>query len=483
MVIKPYELDDFGEVLKKTVDDKILQQTEFAQGTLSICMIVKNEGTRLQGCLASIASVADQIVVVDTGSTDDTATIARAYGALVVFAPWRNDFAFSRNVSLGHATSSWIIWLDGDDLVPESSLALIARLKREPANCVYSFIVRNERPGNTGTEFSQARMFPNRPDIRFERRIHEQMMPSALRLGLILKQTTAVVEHHGYADPVTLRKKASRNVTLLLEEYDQHQPDTVTAIEIADSYQLMEDDDHAVAWYKVALAQPSCVSQTPTLAGHALMGMGTILTRKSAYAEAIKNFRKARELTPWRSDLLYSLAVALELSGEVDEAVETLRTIFVLQPRAGQVGVDFRAAKIKAYLRLVRILVETNRLDAAGAAVADAVVAVGQRPEILSMAGKVFLKLGNLMDALHAFEKSLALRADGNFDAFIGLCCIYRLAGKNERVAETLQAIEPMFAGEERYVVARYCLLEKNSLPEPLQESCAALQRDFFGLL
>lgn len=447
-------------------------------------MIVKNEGTRLQGCLASIAPVADQIVVVDTGSTDDTASIARACGALVVCAPWRNDFAFSRNVSLDHATCSWILWLDGDDLVPASSLASIAQLKRESADCVYSFVVRNERPGNTGTEFMQARMFPNRPDIRFERRIHEQMMPSALRLGLTLEKTTAVIEHHGYADPATLRDKASRNVALLLAEYDLHQPDIVTAIEIADSYQLMEDDNHAAAWYRIALAQPLCVSQSPTLAGHALLGIGTILTRTSAYAEAINCFRKAIELTPWRSDILYGLAVALELAGEVDEAVETLRKIFVLQPRAGQVGVDFRAAKIKAYLRLIRILVETNRLDAAEVMAADAVEAVGQRPEILSMAGKVYLKAGNLMDALHAFEKSLALRADGNFDAYIGLCCVYRFAGKYERVMETLQTIEPLFVGEERYAVARHCLSsEKISLPEPLQEGCKALQRDFFGLL
>ena len=120
--------------------------------TLSVCMIVKNEADLLRRCLLSVQEVADQIVVVDTGSTDSTIEIARFFSAVIVEEPWRDDFAYSRNISLEHATGTWILWLDADDVVPESSLPLLHSLKQNKPDRVYSFIVRNERPGNTGTD-------------------------------------------------------------------------------------------------------------------------------------------------------------------------------------------------------------------------------------------------------------------------------------------------------------------------------------------
>ena len=87
-------------------------------GTLSVCMIVKNEAEFLERCLTSVRPAADQIVVVDTGSTDGSDEIARSFGAEVVRAEWRNDFAWARNISLDRAKCAWILWLDADDVVP-----------------------------------------------------------------------------------------------------------------------------------------------------------------------------------------------------------------------------------------------------------------------------------------------------------------------------------------------------------------------------
>lgn len=456
---------------------------------LSVCVIVKNEAALLGRCLSSVRSVADQIVVVDTGSTDRSKEIARECGALVIESEWRDDFSWSRNISLEHAIGKWILWLDADDVVPEASLGPIAALKRGMPDRVYNFIVRNQRPGNTGTEFRQARMFPNRTELRFERRIHEQIMPSALRAGFSLETCDIVIEHHGYANPVLLKKKAARNIALLLEEYPRYAPDIVMASEIADSYSLTGDDENAALWYAKVLEIPEVGKRMPVMAGHAHYGIGNICSRGENYTEAIEHFNETLILTPWRVDVLYSLAVAQELSGDCGRAVETLRTIPDIKQVTGQVGVDYRSAVIKSYLRCIRLLVELERFEEAEQVVRDAVANVGFRPEVMNMAGKFYIKVGRLMDGLHSFEKSLQLRREGNIEAFVGLCVIFRIAGREEKIDETLYAIESEFSGNGlfQYVFNRYAGTEKKKNVAETTENDTVkylqFQRNFFGML
>ena len=457
--------------------------------TLSLCMIVKNEAALLGRCLASVQKAVDQIVVVDTGSTDTTVEVARRYGATVIQSDWRDDFSYSRNISIEHATGTWILWLDADDVVPESSITQIIELKKRSPDRVFGFIVRNERPGNTGTEFIQARMFPNSSDLRFERSIHEQIMPSALRKGLVMERCEVVVEHHGYAEPATLREKAARNVRLLLKEYPQVAPDVVMALEIADSYTLIDDDTAAAQWYGEVLAIPDCAQVTPVLAAHAHFGLGNIDNKLERYDSAITHFDEALQLTPWRADVLYSLAVAQELSGKSDEAVVSLRSIPSIKPKAGQVGVDFRSATIKSYLRCIRLLIELERREEAKPIVEEACKVVGHRPEIQSMAGKFYLKTESLIDALHAFERSLQIRREGNFEAYVGLCLIYYRAQRNDVARQTLDTIAPMFQDDMRYFIVRNRLLGEEvpeklfSDQQKLEEHEKRLQREFWGML
>lgn len=456
---------------------------------LSVCIIVKNEAALLERCLKSIRPVADQIVVVDTGSDDNSREIARQCGALVVESEWRDDFSWSRNISIEHADGTWILWLDADDVVPQGSLQPIAALKRKSPDCVYNFIVRNQRHGNTGTEFRQARMFPNRNELRFERRIHEQIMPSALRIGLPLETCDIVIEHHGYADPAVLKRKAARNIVLLLEEYPKYAPDIVMASEIADSYSLTDDDDNAAYWYETVLAVPEVTKRMPVMAGHAYYGLGNIYSRREQYNEAIHHFKKTLALTPWRVDVMYSLSVAQELSGSPALAINTLASIPETKQVTGQVGVDYRSAVIKSYLRRIRLLVEASKLNEAVEVANSAVQSVGFRPEILNMAGKCYVKSGKLMDGLHTFEKSLRLRREGNIEAFIGLCIIYRIVGREEKITETLEAIAQEFSGNSRYNTVRSLFL-RNKTQNSVKmndmfdtHTYSELRRNFFELL
>jgi len=421
--------------------------------TLSVCMIVKNEAAVLERCLASIRPAADEIVVADTGSTDSTADIARRFGATVVLCEWRDDFAYARNISLEHATGDWILWLDADDVVPEESAKALARLKCEAApDTVYAFVIRNEKPGNIGSEFMQARMFPNRRGIRFERRIHEQMTPSALRRGMKLVNVPIVIEHHGYGDPAEMKKKARRNVALLVEEFNPSLPDPVTAVEIGDSYTILEDYDNAAAWYEKTLGIEGCEKTMPAIASQAHLGLGVIGNKREDYESAIVHCMHAVRLCPERPDALYSLAVAYDLSGRKQEAIDTLRRILASTAKETvQVGIDFRQATVKACIRLGAILGAEGRFEELAAHVQATLAHDGERPEIQNMAGAAYYRQGRLMEALHAYEKSLQIRTPGNIDAYIGLCAIYRMAGRIETLNTTLELIRPMFIGSPRY--------------------------------
>jgi tetratricopeptide (TPR) repeat protein len=446
-------------------------------------MIVKNEAAILACCLKSIVAAADEIVVVDTGSTDDTIAIARSFGAKVIEEPWRNDFAFSRNVSLHHATSSWVLWLDADDVVPDTSCEKIRELKSAKPDKVYGFTVRNQRPGNTGTEFVQARMFPNDPRIRFERKIHEQMMPNALRIGLKMQNVDVVIEHHGYASPEVLKVKASRNLQLLLDEYSVHGPDAVTALEIGDSYQLTELDGDACRWYHTTIEVPGCVSNSPALAGQAYLGLGAIANRKGMYQEAEQYLKMALKCSPWRPDIYYSLAVADEMMGNIPEAIVHLRELQLCKEEPGQVGVDFRGAKLKGYLRLIRMLTENNMQEEAFAATGESLTVFPHRAELHLLHGKLLLKTKKLIDALHAFEKSISLNREENLDSFIGLCIIYKMAGAGPKVQETLKAIEPLFSNRDKYKAFKVFFTDvscSNEEKERFADEYQNIRKEFF---
>lgn len=95
---------------------------------ISLCMIVKNEAHNLQRCLASVAGAVDETIVIDTGSTDATCEIARAFGARVRTFPWNDNFSDARNASLELATGDWVLVLDADEALAEESKEVLRRL-------------------------------------------------------------------------------------------------------------------------------------------------------------------------------------------------------------------------------------------------------------------------------------------------------------------------------------------------------------------
>src|SRR5205085_8623718 len=103
--------------------------------------IVKNEEKYLRGCLESVQGAVDEIVVVDTGSTDSTIAIAEEFGAKVVHFAWTDDFSAARNVSLDHATGDWAFWLDADERLGKGEGRLLRYLVEEAEPNVGGYLV------------------------------------------------------------------------------------------------------------------------------------------------------------------------------------------------------------------------------------------------------------------------------------------------------------------------------------------------------
>ena len=207
---------------------------------LSICMIVKNEQDNLPGLLESVAPLGAELVVVDTGSSDETVRIAQAAGAKVVHWAWIGDFAAARNISLEHATRPWILWMDADDRLPSASLQPLKDLVKERPARAYTFLVKNTTNGGaSGSEFSQLRMFPNHPRIRFTGAVHEQVYPALHSLGIPFDYLPVVVHHTGYLDKDVIRKKQERNREILREE-------------------VRRNGDHAIVWFQLGSAHSDC---------------------------------------------------------------------------------------------------------------------------------------------------------------------------------------------------------------------------------
>ena len=186
---------------------------------ISLCMIVKDEESVLARCLESAKGHVDEIVIVDTGSTDRSMEIARDFGATVLEHPWGNDFAAARNVAIEAATGDWILSLDADEVLTPLAGRDIKKVAKKNKFVGAYLPLRDEQDDGKVTVSLMFRFFRNRPEIRWKYRLHEQVLPAALELvraeGRRLAQVEGEILHDGYREEVMEAKgKNERNLRL-----------------------------------------------------------------------------------------------------------------------------------------------------------------------------------------------------------------------------------------------------------------------------
>lgn len=188
---------------------------------VSLTMIVRDEEGNLPACLASARGLFDETVVVDTGSTDRTAEVARSFGARVSDFAWVDDFAAARNAALERATGDYAFWLDADDVIDPAERGRLRSLLgglRGGQEAAHVVRCSCDAPGGSPTVVDHVRLFPRRGDVRWEYRVHEQILPSLRRAGVSVCWSDVTVRHTGYADPGVRGRKLDRDEAILRED-------------------------------------------------------------------------------------------------------------------------------------------------------------------------------------------------------------------------------------------------------------------------
>ena len=334
--------------------------------TVGLSMIVKNEAQTLGHCLQSVSGLVSQIVVADTGSTDNSAYIAHQFGATVISIPWENHFARARNAALALMQTDWVLVLDADEELDQEARKQIPNLLASSAGG-YLVPIRNYIPTTTGRGWDRVampnqnshiraqhapayfvhencRLFRRDPDVYFVGRVHELVETRIHALGRRLSTAKFCIHHFGQlVEEEARRTKAAAYRELL-------------------RMKVRELPDDAMAWTQLGLQEYEC-SREPT--------------------EPLRCFERALALEPRAtSAALFKGMIYLEL-GQCEQALAVLEAAHP----------DQHSRALREHLR-GDALYNLGRLQEACAAFRDALKLTGNDCALSSKLGYTEVGLG-----------------------------------------------------------------------------------------
>ena len=446
---------------------------------LSLCMIVKDEEENLDKCLKSVAEFVDDIVIVDTGSTDSTKAIAKQYTKKVYCFEWCNDFSKARNFSISKAYNDWILILDADEI--------LYNIDKEK---VYSFIENNERVvgrikrTNTFEDEKGIKKYIERVNRLFNKNyfqydgiIHEQVV-SKVDNTYETEPIEIEVSHIGYLNEVLNRtNKLERNINLLSSAIRDNTQDPYLYYQIGKSYysqknyekayvsflqamklelnfklEYVEDLIESYGYnllkckkYKEALNLKKYEDYYGVLPDYNFL-MGLIYMNNSIFEEAIKYFKKClgekegkiEGINTYHSN--YNIGVIYETLGFENEAlcfykkcgeynIAKKRIDKIMSNKCLQVEVDFKNInRIKKYIKQY---IETNKLMEAKYLLDEAIKVEKEDIELYSMKAVLEIMENRLQDAEDTLRHALIID-DKNFDILYNMGYLYEVKKDND---------------------------------------------------
>ena len=330
--------------------------------SVSLCMIVKNEEANLADCLSSVKDLVSEIIIVDTGSTDRTVEIARAFGARVEHFTWINDFAAARNESIKYATCDWILWLDADDRVsPQAIVQLKRALVSGIADAYDCLVVSPLAHGGRSSLITtnHIRLFRNHLGLRFDDAIHESIYSSLMRQGRTLAYTNITIEHVGYAvSQQAIQEKARRNEAILLTRLERDPGNLMWRYHLGVGKYIQEDWAGAIEQLEMVVADPPYVmhKDRDLYQAHALIA--SAYTCLNQYEAAQQAFERAAALFPERRHLWITTGIFHLQAGQPELAVRDLERARTLSPDSDRYGNAWAPGKLEETLGQAYLLLD-----------------------------------------------------------------------------------------------------------------------------
>jgi len=339
------DIVSIGLEIRDTLGPMAIDRPDAQQGTLSVCMIVKNEEKYIARCLKSLLPIADELIIVDTGSTDRTRDIASVFGAKVYDLPWTNDFAAARNASLERAKGQWILVHDADEVIsPRDHHKIRHTLSRKTGKPVaFTMVTRNytnnanlegwvenigeypdEEEGVGWTSTRKVRLFTNHKGIRFQNSVHELLEFSLAELKVRPEPYDVPVHHYGKLDTERLAMRAEMYYDLGKKKFETRQ-DMQALRELAvQAAELRKYDEAISLWQRYAQFRPEECS--------VYVNMATCYLELGMFDRALEMAKQAMELDPVSKDAMLGYGATCLCKGNVAEAVSVLENLHNDQP-------------------------------------------------------------------------------------------------------------------------------------------------------
>jgi tetratricopeptide (TPR) repeat protein len=371
---------------------------------LSLCAIAKNEQTLIPQCLKSVKDVVDEIVILDTGSTDRTVDIAKEFGARVYHFKWCNDFAAARNAALNYVQGKWVLVLDADEVLTQGIVPEIKQAIASEYHLVIN-LVRKEVGASQSPYSLVSRLFRNHPEIRFSRPYHAMVDDSVQALlqrephWQVVSLSTVAIEHYGYQpDAIAALDKYNRARQAMEGYLKSHPNDAYVCSKLGALYVQIDRVNEGIALLERGVRATSV--EAPVLY-ELHYHLGNAYTRLKKLELAVEHYRAAIE-----QPILLSLKLGaynnfgnLLLSiGDLTNAKMAYETTLKIDP-------SFAAG----HNNLGMTLKALGQWEDAIASYQRAIQFNPEYADAYQNLGVMLLKLGKVPESLSAFRNAIAL--------------------------------------------------------------------------
>ncbi len=406
--------------------------------SISLCMIVCDEEDMLANALDSVSGLVNEIIIVDTGSTDKTKDIAKKFNARVIDYEWKDDFSDARNYSLKHATGDWILVLDADETISQRDHKKMLHLIEDSKFEAYSLVQRTygnnlkhaEYVNRGSDKYSESlpylgwipsslvRLFRNNPKYRFRYKIHEVIEPAIEEAGGVIKSATVPIHHFTYEKPPDfVDAKHKRYLEYGLQQIDSTPSNPKPYLEVALVYIENKDFNKAE---ELLLKGISIAPQNADLYD----ALATVYLDSNRAPAAEQVVRKGLALRPDDFVMLNKLASVCMARQAFDEAENLLKRAKKLSPDS-----------VMVYNNLGLLFAITNRPAKAINAFQNTVRINPNNLYALTSIGMLYVNLKQFKNALPVLEQAYNIASDD-------VRVLYHLAVTRAALKQRLPAIE-----------------------------------------